>query len=147
MNHASRLFAGWVLAAVRRFGWLPVAYFVFHLLAVFVLRLYAVIPHLDVYMHAGGGAVIAWFFRGAIDLPEAEPVMGQLTPLGRDLWAWTALGTAVVAWEGAEWITDRLGLTRWQLSIDDTIADMGLGVTAGTILLVVGAALRARRAA
>ncbi len=132
----------WVLRAILVAGWVPVAFFVMHLAGVFLFHAYRAVPHLDVGMHFFGGMVIAWFFRRAVDLPEAEPVLGVLPPLGRGLFAWAALGTAAAFWEFAEWTTDRLGFPRAQKGLDDTMADMALGIAGGTLLLIVWAIRR-----
>ena len=131
----------WVLRAILVAGWVPVAFFLMHLSGVFLFHAYRAVPHLDVGMHFFGGMVIAWFFRRAVELPEAEPVLGTQSPLGRSLFAWTALGTAAAFWEFAEWTTDRLGFPRAQRGLDDTMADMAIGIAGGTLLLVVFALL------
>lgn len=127
----------WIRRAVWVAGWVPIGFFALHIAGVFLFHAYRVVPHLDAGMHFVGGMVIAWFFRRAVDLPQAEPVFGPQLPLGRSLFAWAALGTASAFWEFAEWTTDRLGFPRAQKGLDDTMADMAIGIAGGTVLLLL----------
>lgn len=131
--------ATWVGRALRTLGWAPAAFVLLHLVLVYVVHVPRHFSPYDESMHLAGGVLIAWFFRRILDLPEADAVMGPLTPLGRDLTALAALGTAAACWEFLEWLSDFLGFTRWQQSVDDTMKDMAFGMGAGALFLIARA--------
>jgi hypothetical protein len=128
----------WLVATVRRAGWAPIAVFLLHLLFSKGLELYRPYPHLDLPMHALGGAAIGWFAWCATGVAPARAALGVLTRSGRMVVGLLGLLAATVVWEFAEWTTDGLGLTRAQGGQLDTMVDMALGAAGGC--LVVGLA-------
>lgn len=129
----------WLLACLRRFGWLPALYFVVHLVLARGIRIYLTHPEADDPMHFFGGVTIAWFFRRSVGCAEARAVLGELSATGRALLALAATGSATVLWEFGEWSTDRLGVSTAQLGLDDTMLDMFLGCLGGLSFLAVAA--------
>lgn len=125
----------WVVAAVRRFGWAPIAVFLAHVLMSRVLGVYERFPGTDVPMHLLGGVAIAHFFLGATRLPQATPVLGAPSVAGRTILAWALTCAAAVIWEFLEWTGDALQVTNAQAGLDDTMLDQFLGVLGGTLYL------------
>lgn len=124
------------LRVLRRASWAPLLVFGLHLLASST-ALYLRWPALDVPMHFGGGVAIACFFRCAL----IEAVAARWLALGALELALMVFGltcAAAVGWECAEYVSDRLLLSRAQLSLSDTLSDMLLGIGGG-ILFVAGA--------
>lgn len=62
-------------------------------------------------------------------------MIGTLTGFGRILFTIAAVAASAVAWEFAEWVTDRLGWTHAQLTLGDTLFDMLLGLIGGGAFL------------
>ena len=125
----------WLSTSIRSAGWAPAAVFSIHVVLSRGFEAYLAVPGLDIPMHVLGGVAIAFFFWRALALPAATPVLGQLNASGRLLMAFTAVCTAAVLWEFAEWTTDRLGLTEAQVGLDDTLLDMLLGIAGGAVFL------------
>jgi len=88
-------------------------------------------------MHFFGGCAIAFFFRRSLLVPEASSALGELSVFAKLLFAFTGVCAATVFWEFAEWITDSLGLTGAQVSLEDTLLDMLLGVVGGSVFLLL----------
>lgn len=127
----------WALASLRASAWVPLSFFAFHQLVANVLRAQRLIPWIDMPMHFFGGAAIAYFFRASLRRPEAPAVLGDLSRFARFLFAFCCVGATTALWEFAEWITDSLDLTGAQVSLDDTLLDMALGIAGGLCLLLL----------
>ena len=87
-------------------------------------------------MHFLGGIAIGYFYRASLANPAAVDVLGKLTPFAQKLLTLVAVGATTVIWEFAEWSTDSLGLTQAQLSLDDTLLDMLLGIGGGVCMVI-----------
>jgi len=124
----------WILGSIRAGGWAPALVLFFHFLLATPLNLYARVPSLDSYEHLAGGIAFATFFWRSVSIPEAR-VLGSWSTVAKVLCTFTAVGTAAVAWEVFEWMTDRLGWTRAQFGLADTLLDMVLGITGGVVFL------------
>ncbi len=132
-----RLLVKWVLSAVRVAGWAPIAVFVAHVIASRVLGTYLAFPSLDIPMHLAGGAAIAFFFWRSLHIQESRFAIGEMAPASAGLLSFTAVGTAAVVWEFAEWISDRFMGTYAQLGLEDTLLDMLLGIAGGLVFVMV----------
>ena len=133
MNEISR----WVLSSTRQLGMVPACFFAAHMVASKVFEAYLTYPWLDIPMHFFGGVAIAFFIFGSIRNTLAKEALGELTKTGEYLLAFSGVCAAALVWEFAEWSTDRIGITESQLSLEDTILDMFLGVAGGSIYLLV----------
>jgi hypothetical protein len=133
----------WIARAFRGASWAPLTVFALHVLvSQGPLPLYRIWPPTDVPMHACGGIAIAYFLRRAL----VEATRARVLTLGARELALTTFGltcAAAVAWECAEFVSDRLFLTRAQLSLGDTLGDMVVGIAAGTAW-IAATALRHR---
>jgi hypothetical protein len=134
----------WIARALQGAGWAPLAVFALHVLvSQGPLPLYRIWPPTDVPVHAIGGIAIACFLRRALIEASAARVLA----LGERELALTTFGltcASAVAWEFAEFASDHLFLTHSQLSLDDTLGDMLLGIAGGTAW-ITAALLRQRR--
>lgn len=115
----------------------PACFFAAHMIASKGFEAYLALPWLDIPMHFFGGVAIAYFIFGSIKNTLAKEVLGELTKSGEYLLAFSGVCAAALVWEFAEWSTDRIGITEAQLSLEDTILDMFLGVSGGMIYLLV----------
>lgn len=125
----------WVVAAVRRFGWAPIAVFVAHVVMSRVFGVYEDLPGADIPMHLLGGVAIAHFFLGATTLPQATPILGATSRPGRTILAMALVCTSAVIWEFLEWTGDALQVTNAQGGLDDTMLDQLLGIMGGAVYL------------
>jgi hypothetical protein len=118
-------------ALLRRAAWAPIVVFSAHLIVSRGMHAYLRWPPLDVPMHFLGGVAIAFFFertlgvlRGARWLEAAGPRLDGLLLIA-------LLCSSTVVWEFAEFGSDRLIGTQAQLGLEDTLADMAVGIAGG----------------
>ena len=126
----------WLCAAaviMRRALWFPLLVFLAHELAAnaFRVSLYDVWPWIDIPMHFLGGFAIAYFIARSVGILAGSGLLDV-----RDVLAGVALvfgltSTATILWEFAEWVSDRFLGTMAQVSLDDTMLDMFMGLVGG----------------
>ena len=92
-------------------------------------------PYVDPVMHFSGGVAVAYASRHAVTV--GIDVFGRLTPLAADLCAFGATSAAAVLWEIGEYASDQLIHTNVQLSLDNTMRDLILGVSGAAVFLLV----------
>ncbi len=109
-----------------------------HLVLSKLTRLYATAPDLDIAMHFLGGIAIGYFFWRAVRSPLGTDVLGPMTLSGQVVTTFALSCSSTVIWEFAEWTTDRLGITRAQAGLPDTMLDMAMGVGGGLLVLLAG---------
>lgn len=127
----------WIVSSIRQLGMVPACFFAVHMIASKGFGAYLTFPWLDIPMHFFGGVAIAYFIFGSIKNTLAKEALGELTKSGEYLLAFSGVCAAALVWEFAEWSTDRIGITQAQLSLEDTILDMFLGVAGGSIYLLL----------
>jgi hypothetical protein len=125
------------LALPLRAAWAPVLVFGLHVFISRVLNAYLLFPPLDIPMHFFGGVAIAYFFAACFRALPPDSIALSLRPwlLAVSVFALTA--TATVFWEFAEFFSDRFFGTHAQLSLEDTLLDMALGIAGGLTYLVM----------
>ncbi|MGB0953423.1 MAG: hypothetical protein ACPG31_09365 [Planctomycetota bacterium] len=126
-----RPYLTWIFTSIRGFGWLPFAFFLFHVVVSQVFEAYLRLPGLDIPMHFLGGSVITWFLWRSLRHPTAVEALGPRRFQADILLAGLGVGTVIGLWEFAEWSTDALGITEAQVGLDDTMLDMFLGLAGG----------------
>ena len=92
-------------------------------------------PYVDPVMHFSGGLAVAYASRHAV--LAGIDVFGRLTPLAADLFAFGATSAAAVVWEIGEFASDQLIHTNVQLSLENTMRDLILGVTGAAMFLLI----------
>lgn len=120
-----------------RIAWFPVVVFSAHVLSSKVLGLYEVIPDLDVPMHFAGGVAIAYFFRGVMEILAREGLVQRAVGALEVVCVFALTGTATAFWEFAEYASDHTIGTHAQGGLEDTLFDMLLGLTGGSVYLLV----------
>ena len=134
------------LETLRRHAWLPLAVFLAHELCAHVVDGYRRWPAIDIPLHFLGGAAIACFARGALDVFTERRLLRAPDPLLRLMLLFALATTAAVCWEFAEWTSDRFLGTNCQMNdLDDTLLDLCMGMLGGLAFLLpqLPAALRA----
>lgn len=95
--------------------------------------------HIDSVMHFSGGIALGMLIAGLL----AEVVRRDWCPWpGRWIEATliiSLVATGAVTWEFYEWLSDHYLGTRLQLTLDDTIKDLALGLAGGIISALVNA--------
>ncbi len=118
-----------------RAGWLPFLVFLIHRIGADVFDVYNRWPWVDIPMHFIGGVVIAFFFAVVIRELGRNGFIQQTETIIFLILVFALTCTAAVFWEFAEWTADRIFGTNYQVSLNDTIADMLIGIVGGTIFL------------
>lgn len=122
-------------AIARRAAWPPVLVFTVHAIASRAMHAYARWPLLDVPMHLLGGVAIAFFFERALAVLREARELGPADPRLEPVLLMALVGTSTVLWEFSEFFADRLLGTRAQLGLEDTLADMAIGLAGGALYL------------
>ncbi len=114
--------------ALRKAAWAPLFVVGVHGVLSRILGLYGSYPWLDVPMHFVGGVAMAYFLGHALAFAHGGGLLGQPNRALLVL-AWIAsASTVTILWEFLEFTTDRLGLTRAQASVADTMLDFLMGI-------------------
>ncbi len=119
------------IATIRRFGWLPLAVFLAHEVCAHVVDGYRLWPSVDIPLHFCGGLAIAYFVSGTLCVFAERGVVRTPDTVVHLLVIFGLTCAAAMFWEFAEWTADHTLGTNCQLSIDDTIGDMFVGVLGG----------------
>ena len=115
---------------------MPALVFIIHRIGADFLGVYVRWPALDIPTHFLGGLVIAFFFSGAIRVLVRQALIQEPDPFVRLSLVFALTCTATVFWEFAEWTADQTIGTNYQVSLNDTMSDMLLGIVGGTIFLL-----------
>lgn len=114
---------------VLKYFWLPAAVFVFSLILDFA-GIYDSIPRIDVPMHFAGGVAVGVSFFFTINYFEQARFI-KLNNLTRIIFVVSLVSLIAVFWEFYEFIFDYLFGFDWQLSLEDTLLDLFLGIAGG----------------
>lgn len=131
-----RLFS-WSVESIRRGGSPAIAVFCIHVIASRMFHAYERFPSLDIPMHYFGGAAIAFFFDRASIAASERGIIGPFHRTTHTVLVFALTCTTTVFWEFAEYLVDYFFHTNAQPGLDDTLADMLLGICGGITLLVV----------
>lgn len=112
----------------RSAGWAPTLVFGIHVFISRGLNAYVLYPPLDIPMHFFGGVVIALFIWRCFAAISPAAIAPPLRPALMALLVFSFSATATVFWEFAEFLSDRLFSTNAQVSLEDTLLDMALGL-------------------
>lgn len=120
---------------LREAAWAPALVLAVYLLTARVFHLFTAYPDLDIPMHFAGGLAAAFFFQRCLQLASRFKVLGKPNRLAHLLLAFSLTCVAAVAWEFAEYASDRFLGTHEQLGLDDTMGDLLMGILGSVVLL------------
>ena len=146
MSPDRRDFFSAALAAVRRYGWFPLAVFLAHEFCSHVVDGYARWPAIDIPMHFLGGFAMAYFLAGALRIGGDRGLFRTPEPTLRRVLIFALVGTIAVFWEFAEWISDHAFGTNCQMNdLDDTMLDQLMGLVGAAAYLLASLRRRAEK--
>lgn len=119
------------LHAVKKGGWAPIAVFLTHIIATQVFHIYRDFPDFDIPMHFLGGLTICYFYTVCLHAPNAEIFLGRHTKFSSAIILTSLTGMTTILWEFAEWTLDHLTDSNAQVSLDDTMGDIFMGLMGG----------------
>jgi hypothetical protein len=115
---------------------MPLAIFLAHEVCAHVIDGYRLWHPVDIPMHFCGGFAISFFVSGAVRVFAGR---GLIRLPETVLFLFLVFGltcAAAMFWEFAEWTADHILRTSCQLSLDDTIGDMLVGVIGGLTFVI-----------
>jgi len=121
----------WVIDTFREAAWAPLSVFGLYLLGR-AFHLFQLFPPLDIPTHFLGGIVITYFYRSAIR--HSQKLVGEIPLPIQVLFAFTCTGTTTILWEFYENIFDFLIGTNMVRGVQDTIADLFVGLLGALVL-------------
>lgn len=129
---------GWPFRLLWRATWAPVAVVAAHCVAVLGFDAYERFPALDVPMHLIGGMAVAHFWRQLLPV-IVEPALErpELRHVERVL-VFGLVAVSAIGWELLELASDRLLGSALLRGLEDTLADLALGLIGGSLYLLAG---------
>jgi hypothetical protein len=116
--------------------WPPILVFLLHVVLVRVTNIYLVLPRLDVPTHYVGGLSLAYSFALAIPTLKNQKAISQLDRLVELVLIFTLVSTAAIFWEFAEFLLDRFLGTNLQISLQNTMQDLLMGMLGAATIVV-----------
>ena len=126
----------WLRLTLRDAAWLPLVVLAAHLIAAYALRLYQIVPQLDIPLHLLGGAAIGWLAHRGIANAEPLDLWAAHHPITHVVSCMGVVALAAVLWECAEFIADALFAVGAQRGLTDTMKDLALGLIGGALSIV-----------
>jgi len=120
-------------------GWAPFTVFVIHVISAKVFNLYELWPEFDVPMHFAGGFAFAFFVSQLFqELPRglvqrSRSVVLELLLIG------SLTVTAAVFWEFFEFTLDQIFKSNIQISLQNTMKDLAMGIIGSMAFIVIRA--------
>jgi hypothetical protein len=115
----------WIFTTLRAAAWAPLSILGFYFLA-HNFRFFKFFPPLDIPTHFLGGVAITYFYRVA--LRHSQKLVGEIPYPIQILFAFTCTGTTAILWEFYENILDFFFNTSMVRGLQDTIADLFVGL-------------------
>ena len=134
-NPLTQQFKDWVICSFKHGAWAPVIIFSIHIIAIFVFHVYDYFLSFDIPMHFIGGMAITYFFIESVICAMNTQIIGRPSIIGLILIIFLLTCTTTIFWEFAEWIMDKVFLIHVQVSLEDTLLDMLLGILGGIVMI------------
>jgi hypothetical protein len=136
MDRSIELLKLWITRSSRA-AWAPILVFAIHIVLARAFDVYTYFPDIDIPMHFLGGVAITHFLLRCAIVAADLGVLGSPNRIAVALLALLAASTTTILWEFFEWTLDRLLQKQWQLSLDDTLLDMLLGMFGSIVYLAL----------
>ena len=130
MNNKQKI-TNWIVATLRESAWAPLGIIGVYIVGL-ALDLYDLFPPLDIPTHFAGGVAITYFYRSAIR--NSQQFIGAVPLPVQILFAFTCTGTTIILWEFYENAFDFLFGTHMVRGLEDTVADMFIGLMGALVL-------------
>lgn len=127
----------WILCSLKKGMWAPLVVISIHAVALFFLNVYSFFTSFDIPMHFLGGVSITYFFIHCVICAMKKDFLGRPSFIVTILLVFLLTCTTTIFWEFAEWTLDVLFQTSIQVSLDDTLLDMILGISGGVLMIAI----------
>lgn len=125
----------WIICSLKSGAWAPLIVFSIHVLATLWLDVYSIFPSFDIPMHFIGGVSITYFFIKCVLCALRVKLLGKPTSAVIILMIFLLTCTTTIFWEFIEWTMDELLQFSSQVSLDDTLLDMLLGILGAVVMI------------
>lgn len=136
MTRSLSAFISTAWATLRRVGWLPLLVFLVHEFCAHGSNMYDRWPQVDIPLHFAGGFAIAYFLGGGLGILRERKLLPPLQPWVRLGLLFGLVNSTALFWEFAEYLADTFFGTLCQLSLEDTLLDLFLGMLGGMLYLL-----------
>ncbi len=117
--------------------WPPLLIFIVHVFISHVLDVYTLLPWIDIPMHYLGGFSMAYSLLLALTFLQEYKFINQLDSVIAFVLVFTLVATIAVFWEFAEFSMDQLLKTNVQISLQNTMQDLFMGVLGAATIIGV----------
>jgi hypothetical protein len=108
--------------------WAPILVFTFHLFVFRVLSAYIILPWLDIPMHYIGGFSMAYALFLGLTFLQDRTMISRLDKGIELILVFTLVATIAVFWEFGEFSIDQILGTNVQVSLQNTMQDLFMGL-------------------
>lgn len=127
----------WIKCSFKKGAIAPIVVFTIHLLSSLLLDLYSVFPAFDIPMHFLGGLAITYFFIQSVMCASQNGLLGKPSLITLVILVFLLTSTTTIFWEFFEWSLDYFIGLHMQVSLDDTLLDMLLGILGAIVMLAI----------
>lgn len=115
--------------------WLPICVFLLHIFLSRGLQFYILVPWIDIPMHYLGGLSMAYSMFLSLAFLKKEGIITHLDRIIELTFVFTMVATIAVFWEFAEFSMDQLIGTNVQISLQNTMQDLFLGILGAVTMI------------
>ncbi len=116
--------------------WPPIVVFTVHVFISHVIDLYSLLPWIDIPMHYLGGLSMGYSLFSALMVLQQRRVIHPVDKVIVLLLTFTMVATIAVFWEFAEFSMDQLLKTNVQISLQNTMQDLFMGMLGAATVVV-----------
>ena len=116
--------------------WPPMVVLTVHVFISHGLHLYTLLPWIDIPMHYLGGLSVGYSLFCALTVLQERRIIHPLDKAIALLLMFTLVATIAVFWEFAEFSMDQLLKTNVQVSLQNTMQDLFMGMLGAATLVV-----------
>ena len=132
----------WIATTIREVGWVPILMLFLLVFPSQVFDAFTRFPYIDIPLHYFGGIATGFFFHRLSINASQFGIFGPYHPATHVVLVFSLVCAAAVFWEFFEFTFDLLFGTHMQLSNQDTMTDLLLGVSGGASFIFAFAVLR-----
>lgn len=130
------LFRGDLLVNILKMFWPPIFVFTLHVILSRGFGAYIVFPWIDIPVHFLGGLSMAYSLFLAITSLQEHGMISRLDKIIELVLVFTLVATIAVFWEFSEFSMDQLLGTNVQISLQNTMQDLFMGILGMSTLIV-----------
>lgn len=115
--------------------WAPICVFTVHVFLAYGLHLYILLPWIDIPMHYLGGLSMAYSLLLSLIFLQQHGLITHLDRVIELTLVFTLVATIAVLWEFSEFSIDQLLGTNVQISLQNTMQDLFMGILGASTMI------------